>query len=109
MSGINKLVTLELDKERHLRLTLRGIMEFEHKTGKSLLKGFSRKDLSLEDCAALIWVCLIHEDRELSYDSVLDMVDVDNIAQVMDSVMECTGRAFPKVNKPPLHKKPQVG
>lgn len=106
---LDKLVTIELDKERHLRLTLKGMLEFEKKTGKSLLRGFSRKDLTLEDCAALIWACLIHEDKELSYDDVICMVDVGNVAEVMDAVIKCTGQAFPEAGDRPLVQKPRRG
>lgn len=102
-------IEITLDKKRTLKLSLRGMLAFEEKTGKSLLRGFSRNDLTLEDCAALIWACLIHEDRDLSYDDVIDMVDVDNVAEIMNAVIECTSRAFPEASPRPLRKKPQAG
>ncbi len=93
---LDKLVSITLDKERHLRLTLKGMLEFEKVTGKNLLKGFKFKDLSLTDVAALIWACLIHEDRELTYDDVLCMVDFRNMQEVSDAVVACINQSFPE-------------
>jgi len=111
MPEIDKLVTVTLDKERHLRLPLKGMLEFEQITGRSLLKSFNLKDLSLKDCAALIWACLLHEDKDLTYDDVLLMVDADNITVVMEAVTKCMSQSFPepKAGDRPLAKKPRAG
>ena len=93
---LDTLVTINLDKERHLRLTLKGMLEFEKVTGKSLLKGFKFKELSLPEVAALIWACLIHEDRKLTYDDVLCMVDLVNMQAVADAVIACVNQSFPE-------------
>ena len=111
MPDIEKLVKITLDKERRLRLTLRGMLEFEKLTGRNLFKGFKIQDLDLKENAALIWACLIDEDKELKYDDVLDMVDISNFTLALQGVMDCIRQAFPepKVSERPLAKKPQPG
>lgn len=108
---LDNLVTIQLDKERHLRLPLKGMIEFEKLTGKSLLKGFTFKDLSLEDTAAMLWASLIHEDKELTFDDVLLMVDFGNLAAVMSSLATSLSQSMPatKEGDRPLAKKPRRG
>lgn len=112
MPSLESLVTIKLDKERHLRLTLKGMIEFQKLTGKNLLEGFSLKDLALEDVAALMWACLIHEDKELKYDDVLCMVDLSNIMAVTEAVTACILQSLPEAEEksgPPLAEKSPVG
>ena len=92
-----QLVTITLDKERHLRLTLKGMIEFEKITGKNLLKAFNFKELTLEELSALAWACLLHEDRELKYDDVLYMVDIANMTEVIEAVTKCLEVSLSKV------------
>ena len=108
---IEKPVTITLDKERSLRLTLKGMLEFEQLTGKNLLKGFKLADFTLKDSATLVWACLIHEDKELALDDVLYMIDTSNLSEVMNAVTKCMGESLPKskVGTRPLAKKPQAG
>lgn len=108
MVGVDNLVKVTLDKERHLRLTLRGMLAFEKITGQNLLKGFNLKHLALKDSAALLWACLLHEDKELKFDDVLDMIDMTNLASVMESVTECLNQSLPKAEAgaTPLAKTP---
>jgi len=105
------LVTINLDKERHLRLTMKGMIVFEKLTGKNLLKGFEFKELTLGDTAAMMWACLIHEDKELTYDDVCCMVDTSNIEMAMEALTKCLTQSFPetKAGSRPLAKKPQAG
>jgi len=106
MSEIDKLITITLDKERHLRLTLKGMVEFEKLTGGNLLKGFDFNALTLEDSAALVWACLIHEDKELTFDDVLCMIDMSNLTVVMESLMQCIVQSMPEVEKSETSKSP---
>jgi hypothetical protein len=108
---LEELVTIKLDKERHLRLTLKGMIEFEKTTGKNLLKGFNVNNFTLEDSGTLVWACLIHEDKELTIDDVLSMIDTGNLNVVMDAVTKCMGQSLPKskAGDRPLAAKPQAG
>ena len=86
---LDKLVTVQLDKERHLRFTLSGMIAYQHQTGKNVLKGLSLTDLDIEEFAAFLWACLIHEDKELTYKAVLDMVDFNNLEAVTEALGAC--------------------
>ena len=104
-------VKITLDKERTLRLTLKGMLEFEKITGKSLLEGFDFKSLSknLEVLAAFAYACLVHEDKELTFDDVLCMMDIDNLTIVSAAVVKCIGQStsrFAEGKKVPLVEKP---
>ncbi len=111
MSELDKLVTIKLDKERSLRLTLKGMLEFQKLSGKNFLQGFKLKDLGLEDTAMMLWACLIHEDKELTYDDVLGMVDFGNLEKAMDALRDCLSQSLPEVEtgETPLVKKPLRG
>jgi hypothetical protein len=105
---MDKPVVLDLDKKRHLRLTMKGMIEFEKLTGKSMLRGVTFNELSLEECAALAWACMIHEDKELTYDDVLYMIDLSNINTVLGAVTDCINRSLPqKESTSPLSEKPK--
>ena len=107
MPGMQKPVTINLDKKRNLRLTMKGMIEFEKLTGKSILRGFRFDELSLEECAALTWACMIHEDRELTYDDVLCMIDLNNLDDVLGAVTDCISQSLPqKESTPPLSERP---
>jgi len=108
---LDKLVTIKLDKERHLRLAVKGMVEFQKITGINLLKEFNPGEFSLEETVALVFACLIHEDRELTYDDVLCMIDISNLATVMDAVSRCLEQGLPvaKTGERPLVEKSPPG
>jgi len=101
------MVTVKLDKERHLRLTLRGMLEFEKLTGGNLFKGFDMKKMTLKERTTLLYVCLIHEDKELTYDNFLDIVDLGNLKKLSNAVGECIIESLPDIKESasPLAKK----
>jgi len=109
MPKLDKLVTINLDKERHLRLSLKGMIAFEKLTGKNLLKGFQLNELTLGDTAAMMWACLIHEDKELTYDDVCCMIDLKNIEVAVAALTKCLTQSLPEANDSPLAEKPQAG
>jgi len=92
----NELVTVKLDKERHLKLTMKGMVEFERVTGKNPLKGLDVNEMTLTDIAALVFACLIHEDKELQFDDVLNMIDLSNMNIVTEAVTDCITQLLPK-------------
>ena len=96
------MITVKLDKERHLRLTLRGMLEFENITGMNIFKGLDLKKMALKDTTALLWACLIHEDKELTYDIFIDMIDLSNITKIAEAVTECINESLPKESAGPL-------
>lgn len=104
------MVTVILDKERHLRLTMRGMLAFEEKTGINIFKGFDFSNISLKDFTALLWACLLHEDKELKFDDFTDLVDLSNLTPLAEAVTQCIVESVPaSEGTVPLAEKPQVG
>lgn len=81
-------VTIMLDRERTLRLTMRGLFAFKKATGKDLIKGIGKEEFTAEDSMALLWACLIHEDRELTLEQVENIVDLSNLSVVQNAITE---------------------
>jgi len=95
MAEIIAPVTINLDKERHLRLTLNGMVKFRQTTGKDLLKGFDMDEMSSDDILALLWACLIWEDENLSLDDVGNMIDMRNLPGVIKALTGAIVASFP--------------
>lgn len=102
-------VAIKLDKERRMRLTLKGMLWFEDHTGKSLMKGFRLSDMDMADSAAMMFACLCHEDQELTYDDVLCMIDINNIEEAMKAVHDCLNISTPEATGSPLPGKSPPG
>ena len=110
---LNEPVTIMLDKERSLRLTLKGMLEYQRLTGKNLLLGFKIDPNSMEQCSALAYACLLHEDKELTYDDVTILIDIDNFADVLVAVTKCLSMSVDMLKEKkkniPLAEKPPSG
>ncbi|MDD5082601.1 MAG: hypothetical protein PHU08_04435 [Dehalococcoidales bacterium] len=109
MSEIVSDVTLVLDKERHLRLTLKGMIEFKKLTGKDLLQGFNLAEYSVEEIAALMWACLIWEDKSLKLEDAQELAGVWNLKEVYTSVVKCLTAAFPDQKERKEEERPLAG
>ncbi len=68
---------IELDKTRNLKFGMRAINLVEKKFGKPIMsiEGMENGMLSMEQYATLLWAGLSHEDKELTPDKVMDLVD----------------------------------
>jgi hypothetical protein len=89
---INKPVTVTLDKERHLRITLGGIKKFREVTGIDLLKGDKNTDdFSEEHAIAFIWACLLPEDRKLTLEDVGYMINPSQIEEITEAMVNVWG------------------
>jgi hypothetical protein len=95
MSEIIAPVAIKLDKERHLRLTLNGMVKFRQTTGKDLLKGFDMDEMSADDIRALLWACLVWEDKDLTLEDVGDMIDMHNMPAVIKALTGSIFASFP--------------
>jgi hypothetical protein len=89
-------VKINLDKERHLRLTLNAMIKFKQTTGKDLLNGFNPSEMEIEDVRALLWVSLIHEDKALTLGEVGEIVELSNLRDIIEALTESVSRAFPE-------------
>ena len=104
------MVTIKLDKVRKLKFAMRGMLAFEEKTGIDVFKGFDMKNMSSKEKLLLLWACLLHEDHELDFDYLTDLVDLNNITEAIQKMTECIIESVPKSDgKSPLAEKPQDG
>ena len=107
-----KLVTVDLDKPRHLRMTLGAMIAYEQATGKSLLKGFNLKKMTLREVSVLFWACLLHEDRKLPLDTFLwEIMDVGNLSKMsmMKAVADCINESASEKPAPFVEGSPPSG
>ena len=105
-----ELVTVQLDKERHLKLTVRGMLGYQTLTGNSLFKGFDPQKVDLKEITSLLWACLVWEDKQLTYDDVIDMVEIGDIPDLTKAISHCIVESFPEAKEDeeaPLAQSPQ--
>jgi len=88
------MVTIMLDKERHLLLDINAMVKFEEITGKRLfVEGeLKAKDLTAADFRALIWVMLIHEDKDFTLEQAGSLITIDNMPQLVSALEELGGK-----------------
>ena len=93
--GINmSYVEIKLDKTRNLKYGMRAIDRIEKKLKKKISK-IDMDDLSMEETATFIWAGLVHEDRNLTPEKVMDLVDeYSNLQEVSLKLAEAINLAF---------------
>ncbi len=98
-----KKIVITLDKPRQLKLSIKGWREFEAITSINLLES-SLDDLAPNELYALIWACLIYEDKELKIDDIPALIENSDMTEILKSLLECIQTAFPeaKTEQPPL-------
>jgi len=81
---------IQLDKMRNFRYGMKAISLIEKKLGKPIGK-VDMENLTMEDAAVMIWAGLVHEDKDLTPEKVMDLVDEYSDVQ---TVLETMGKAF---------------
>lgn len=99
-------VKIALDKERSLKLTLNAMVKFEEATGKSLLKEADLSKMTASDLRALLWSCLLHDDKALTLEQVGDMIDLSNLNYVAECLGKAWTAALPKGDSPNAQSRP---
>lgn len=85
---------IKLDKIRNFRYGMKAISLVEKKFKKPISK-VDMESLTMEDSATLIWAGLYHEDRDLTPDKVMDLIDeYSNLQTVMQTMQEAFQDAF---------------
>lgn len=96
IKAISPTVKVTLDKERNLLMDLNAMVAFEDATGKSMLNMETWKSLSAKDIRALLWACLIHEDKILTIEQVGKMIHAGNINEIQGKLNGTWGNAMPE-------------
>lgn len=81
---------IQLDKMRNFRYGMRALNLIEKKLKKPVAK-IDMENLTMEDAAVMIWAGLQHEDKGLTPDKVMELVDDYSNVQ---TVMIAMGKAF---------------
>ncbi len=85
---------IELDKTRNFKYGMRAISLVEKKFKKPISQ-VDMNNLTMEEMATIIWAGLVHEDKNLTSDRVMDLVDEhSNVTKVFETAGEALNRAF---------------
>lgn len=84
-------IPYKLDKVRNLRYGMVALSLFEDTTGKEMLSLDFNK-VSIRDLGALIFVGLYHEDKELTPEKVMELIDdystIEEAAELMGKAID---------------------
>lgn len=87
-------VTIELDKSRNFRYGMKAISQIEKKLKKPISK-IDFETLTMEETATIIWAGLEHEDKNLTPNKVMDLIDKKgNFTEVMNAMQQAFENAF---------------
>jgi hypothetical protein len=85
---------IKLDKDRQFKYGMRAISLVEKKFKKPISQ-VDMNNLTMEETATLIWAGLAHEDKDLTSDRVMTLVDdYSNITEVLKLAGEALQGAF---------------
>jgi hypothetical protein len=92
------LYPVTLDKERNFKFGMRALDLAEKKTGQAIM-GLDLNSLTMEQMATLVWCGLVHEDKTLTVEKVMDIIDENsNFGEIMELLGNALDDAF-GVNK----------
>lgn len=87
-------VTITLDKTRTLRYGINALCKIEDITGKPIT-ALDLNHVGMKDLLVIIYAGLCHEDKELTIDSVGDLIDdYSNITYVSEKIGEAFTLSF---------------
>jgi len=81
---------IQLDKMRNFRYGMKAISLIE-KTLNTSINKLDFNDLTMQDTATIIWAGLVHEDKNLTPDKVMDIIDEHG---KLTDVIETMSKAF---------------
>jgi hypothetical protein len=80
-----------------LRYGFRALREIEGKLGVGISKAFEKlkNDLRMEDLAAIAWAGLVWEDKTLTVDAVIDLIDeYSDFREALDIILSAIDESF---------------
>ena len=80
------MITVMLDKKRHIRFPLNALEKFEDVTGLKIFDMPAPTEMTIKQFKAFLWAGLIHEDETLTIEQVGDMIDSGNLDKVTAAV-----------------------
>jgi hypothetical protein len=87
-------ITINLDKPRTLRYGINALAKIEDVTGKPLMQ-LDLNNVGIKDLLAIVYSGLYHEDKDLTIDTVGDLIDeYSNLSVVAEAVGKALTLAF---------------
>lgn len=90
---MKKVVTIKADKARNLKYGINGMIELEKELGKPLT-ALSTDAFSLSDLRTMLYVGLKWEDKELTHETVGEIMDIVIEDEGMEYLSEKLGEAI---------------
>lgn len=91
--------TIQLDKPRNIKFGMKAIKTIEAKHKKPI-SNIDMNNFTMEDTAYFIWAGLQHEDKDLTPNMVMDLIDEHlTIKEMYDAVTAAMEQAFGKEKK----------
>ncbi len=85
---------VQLDKSRNFKYGMRALDRIEKRLKKSTSK-INMEDMTMEETAVFLWAGLVHEDKDLTPEKVMDLVDEhSNVREVLQVMFEAIADAF---------------
>lgn len=84
----------KLDKVRNFKFGMRAIDRIEKELKTSVGK-LDLDDLTMEQASIIIWAGLAHEDKDLTPDKVIDLIDEhSSLVKALKTMAEAFGESF---------------
>lgn len=95
-----------LDKERHIKYTIKGLKLISAKFG-SVVEAFSIMQNmnmnfdteTMDNLVLLLYAGLIHEDNELTADYIENYITLDNMTEIFSLIIKAFGGSMPEENE----------
>lgn len=84
-------ILLDLDKERELKFTLSAFADMEDRYGNVEKAMEAIKTEGMRGIRFLLYLGLRHEDKELTEQSVGELIDIRDIGLLTDAIGKCFG------------------
>jgi len=93
---------ITLDKPRNFRYGMKALSLIEKKLKKNIGQ-IDFNNLSIEDTLTIVWAGLVHEDKDMTVDTLMDIIDDNNIKlqTVIDLMGEAINDAFGEQDENP--------
>lgn len=97
-------IPYELDKMRNLRYNLRALSQIEETIGIPLAR-LDVNNVSIKHLSIMIWAGLNHEDKDLTPDIVMDLIDeYSDMNEANEVMIKALNEAFGEKNKKAVAK-----
>ena len=86
---------VKLDKTRNFRYNMRALTLIE-KAFKKNIAAIDFGNLTIEETMTIVWAGLVHEDKELTIDGLIEIIDNEGIklADIVSAMTDAISDAF---------------